>query len=378
MTHALAAVAKNTRIVVEIINDNLQKRMIKCMENKKKLCVYLIMLILTVGLIVTTLFVPIASVISKTMDSSQEVIDEASGTFNLLGFTNATGPLFGASYEAVGPVWLSILGVILNWLVLGFAALFLGFLVFELCTFKNNKFLLKQNMFTKKLGFVLGYFCASVAVFEIVAFSVTTALADGYFIYSLNVQIFVSLLLGLGIVVCAYLFGKKTNDLQTQNKVRDSLAFGLVVVFSALFLVFIFVSKTIDGLSFWNMSSLANEIHEPVAAEYFIGISQWATFALFFVAGFLLVYCLIGLIKSLKGKNINWLSGAVKRWSMAWLIICIVYLFLMTATTIVLYGCVWFDGNLVLSPLTFVMIVLTIIPYFISTNIPRNKSQKNN
>ena len=347
------------------------------MIDKKRLCSYLIMAILTVALILTTLFVPITEVISRTMDSSAEIIPEASGVFSLLGFTGSTLDLFGASYEADGPVWLSILGVTLNWLVLIFAIVLLGFLIFELCSLKKNGFLIKQNLFTKKFALVTGYFAASVAVFEIVAFNVTTALAAGYFVYSMGVQVFVSAIIAVGILICAYLSGKRNGSEQKQNKVRDCISFALAFVCSILFMVFIFAPQTLDGLSFWQMSKFANEIVWPIAGEYFVGISQWAVFALYLVLAFVCVYSVIGFIRSLQGKSINWLSAALKRWSMAWLIVCIVYLFLIVASTLVFYGCVWVDGIFVLSWTIFIMIILPIIPYFISTNIALNKKQKN-
>ena len=66
------------------------------MESKKRFYSFLSMGILILVLITTTLFVPIANIVSKTMDT-KETIDAATGTFSLITLTKNMWILFRAS-----------------------------------------------------------------------------------------------------------------------------------------------------------------------------------------------------------------------------------------------------------------------------------------
>ena len=334
---------------------------------------------LLVALIVTMFLVPIAKVETYDMNfepTAEHLIPEASGTLSLWQYTKAMLYMRDTCYVADGPVWLSVLGVALNWLIVFGAAVLLGFVVFELCTPNKENLTLKKNATAKKLALTLGYLVIGAFIYEVVAFGVTTALAFGYFNYAAHAEAYISLALAVGVLVCAYLSGKKVAQGQGPNKARDGVGFAVAGVFAALFFAFVFVPAALGDMSFWQLSSTANDFAAygyPIAAEYFVGISQWMTFAMTVPVGFVLVYSIIGFVRSMQGKSVNWLSGATKRWSMALLVYSFVYLFLMMATIICTFGCFWADGTWVINCLPFVMVLLPYVPYIMSTTISHNK-----
>ena len=343
------------------------------MQNKKRFFSFLVMGIVVVGLLLSLMFLPLADIVSRTMDADKVVIDSASGTFNLLSFTKAMSYLFDVSFSADGPVWLAILGFALNWLLVAGLLLLLALIVFELVTIGHDEWNSKKNVIAKKVALAVGYTAIGVSVFELVACIATTSMAGGYFVYKTSLSVYITVACAVAILVLAYISCKKQDD-QQSSKLRESVSFLLTFLFAGLFAGLIFVPQTMDNLSFWNMSYLANSIGEhPVAANIFVGISQWVTFALAVPLAFLAIYCLFGFCRSLIGKNTNWLSGAVKRWSMVWLIVGSVYLFLMTATVIVFYGCFYVDGNFILKPWSYAMLFLPYLPYIFSATISRNK-----
>ncbi len=157
---------------------------------------------------------------------------------------------------------------------------------------------------------------------------------------------------------------------------RDSLGFILTPIFAGVFVGMIFIPQTIMNHSFWQISSNASYITSPFAAEYFVGISQWTTFALFLPVAFLLIYGIIGFIRSLCGKSINWLSGAVKRWSTLLFILSLFYLFLMAASIMCIYGFFYFDGLFVFAPISIVTLISLPLPFILTRMISFNKKEK--
>lgn len=342
------------------------------MENKKRFYSFLSMGILILVLIVTTLIVPIADVVTKAL-GTKELVPEATGTYNLITFTKNMFLLFDFCYDASGPVWISILGVCLNWITLFLLVVLLGFVIFELCTIKKENWILKQNITAKKLALIAGYFSLIVFVLEIVSFILTTALANGYFIYNTYVQMYLSAALSVGILVCAYLSSKREFD-QKPNKAREAVGYALSFLSVAMFELLIFLPKTIDGRSLFDLSMLANDFgSRPVAAFDIVGLSQWATFILAVPTIFLFVYCLIGFIKTLKGKQCPKISHRIKRWTMAFVVMAFVYLVLETAAVIAVFGCFAYEGQLLISPLHLFMPVLTVAPYIFATTISISK-----
>lgn len=350
------------------------------MKNKKRFVSFAVMVGLLVALIVTMFLVPIVNV--KTYDMyTGDFIPEASGTLNLWAYTKAMMYMMATCFEADGPVWLSVLGVVLNWLVLIGAVVLLGFVIFELCTPNKENWTLKKNATAKKLALVVGYLTVSTFIYEMVAFGVTTALGQGYFNYAVNLQAYFTLALAVGVLVCAYLSGKKVAQEQKPNKARDGVGFAFAAVLSGIFFGLVFAPQMYDGLSFWQLAGTAGEFATwgyPIAAEIFVGISQWVTLAMAIPVGFVLVYSVIGFVRCMIGKSTDWLSGAVKRWSMALLVYSFVYLFMMMAaiTCYPYYLCFWFDGQWLITFLPFVMTLLPYGAYIMSTTISHNKKPK--
>lgn len=352
------------------------------MKDKKRFISFAVMAGLLVALIVTMFLVPIAKVTTYDMNynlSESPLIPEASGTLSLWTFTKSMLYMMATCYEADGPVWLSILGVALNWLIVFGAVVLLGFVVFELCTPNKENWTIKRNATAKKLALTLGYLVVGAFIYEVVAFGVTTALAEGYFSYVAQAQVYVSLALAVGILVCAYLAGKKVAQDQKPSKARDGVGFAVAGVFAALFFAFVFVPATIGNMSFWDLSGTASEfaaIGYPVAVSIFVEISKWMALAMLIPVGFVLVYSIIGFVRTLQGKDVNWLSCRTKRWGMALLIYSFVYLFLMMAALICTWGGFWFDGTWFINFLPFVMVLLPYVPYIMSTTISHNKKPK--
>jgi len=345
------------------------------MQNKKRFFCFLSIGIIAIGLLLCLFLLPLANIVSKTMDADKVVIDSASGTFNLLTFTKVMAYLFDVSFNADGPVWLAILGFALNWLIVAGLILLITLIIFELVTIRHTNWTSKKNVLTKKVALAVGYLAVGVSIFEIVACIITTSMADEYFEYKACIAVYITIACAVGIFVCAYLSCKKQGD-QQASKIRESTGFLLTFLFAGLFAGLVFIPQTIDNLSFWNMSYLANAIGEqPVAGNIFVGVSQWATFALAIPLVFLAFYSLFGFCRSLIGKSTNWLSGAVKRWSLVWLVLTLVYLFLMTATITVLYGSFYLDGTFILKPWSYVMQFLPYLPYIFSTTISINKNR---
>lgn len=344
------------------------------MESKKRFYSFLIMGILILALITTTLFVPIANIVSKTMDT-KETIDAATGTFSLITLTKNMWILFDSCYYASGPVWISILCVCLNWITLFLLVILLGFVIFELCAIKKENLILKQNVTAKKIALITGYFSLVVFVFEIVSFVLTTALAKGYFVYNASMQMYLSAVLSVGLLICAYISSKKQFE-QKPNKIREVLGYALTFVFVAVFELLMFLPKTIEGRSLFDLSMLANDFgSHPIVASDLVGLSQWVTFLFAVPTIFLFVYCLIGFIKALKGKQCPKIGRRIKRWTMAFAVMSLVYLVLETAAVIAVFGCFAYEGQLLISPLHLFMPVVAIVPYIFATTIAINKKQ---
>ena len=344
------------------------------MENKKQLISLIIIGLSGLFLVLSVLFLPIAEVVSKDMVSG-DIIPEASGVFNLITFSQAMLNISNACYNASGPAWLSVFGVALNWVLIILTILLIGFVVFELCTTKNSNLILKQNAVTKKLGLVVGYFAFVVCFFEIGSFLISTALAEGYFVYTPKLSMFLSVAFSIAILVCSYLLEKPNTQNQVPNKIRDSLGFSLTFLSVILFVMFVFIPQTIDGQSLFGISMLANDILKPVGGHVFVGLSQWVTF-------FMAIFVIVLLVKCLKGLNLISKNNtaktvkSLKRWTVIWAIWTLVYLFLMTASVVVVYGTFVFDGDLVISPITILMVILSLVPCLLSSTIASTKKEE--
>lgn len=345
------------------------------MENKKRFISFVVLAILALGVIVLALVLPLVNITSKSLNTG-EIIPEASGTFGLISFTNGMLWFSEACFNAGGPVWLSILGISLNWLIIFVAVALLIFSIIEVCTIKKQ-LIIKQNCTAQKIALFVGWLGVGVFVFEIISFALTTALGKGYFVYTPNAQVFVGASLSVSVLVCAYVSGKSQKTGQVQKKVRDCLCYALTFVFVVLFCCLIFIPQVCDE-SLWGLSMMANELgNKPVAGWLFVGISQWVTFLMAIPVLFLIIRTLTGFVKTLKGRDANKTAGAVRRWCVAWTVISAVYLLLMMAAIIIIFGAFSVDGELLISPITFLMPVLLILPYMLSTFLPYNKINKN-
>ena len=346
------------------------------MIDKRRFYSFLVIGILSVGLILTTLFLPIVNVISKSM-MTEAVIAEASGTFSLISFTRAMFYMVDACYTASGPVWLSILGVLLNWIVVFDLICLLVVIILELSTFKKQEMLFKRNNIAKKLSLFVGFLAFSVFIFEFVSFMITTMLSNGYFVYSADLQVFVTLTISLLIVICAYISGRKNQDVQSQNKIRDVICLTMSFISAVIMLILIFIPITPEGFSLWNISSFANDIGEdPYMASIFIGLSQWATIFMGIVIAFIFIYCIVAVVRSLKNKSINWLSLRTKRWSLSLAILSHIYFSLMIVGVITIYGGFVIDGVWTISPIIILMPILSLLPHIFSLTLPYNRKSK--
>lgn len=338
------------------------------MENKKQLVSLIIICALSLFSILVTLFLPIADVVSKNM-STAEIIPEASGTFGLITFSQSMLIIADVCYNASGPAWLPILGIALNWIVVIAIFMLICFAVFDLFTLNKETLTLKQNAITKKLALIVSYFALFVFIFEIITFVLTTALSHEYFIYTPNYGIFLTAGCFVGMLVCAYMLNKKQTENQNTNKVRDSVGYSLTIFSVILFVVFIFVPQTVDGLSLFNVSMLANSIgHYPYIGEYFVGISQWVTFLMAIPVLVLLTNCLRG-INNISRKNNPKILKSVRRWCVVWAIWTLLYLFLMSASIIIVYGAFWADNIAFISPLSIFMVMFAFAPCLINSMI---------
>ncbi len=350
------------------------------MKDKRRIICFSILAVLSIALVFVTLFVPMVHIVGKD-DSLNIVYDK---TISLVQYATDIPFLTTAAadvyFSATGPIWMGPTAILLNYLVVLFGIALFGFSIFEIASFKVEKFATKNNTLAKKIALVVGYLAVSVVVFEILSFILTTKFAGGYAGFYSAVQNYIVGGLGVGILVCAYMSGKKEKS-QTTNKVKNAVGYGISAFFSAFLFAFPFIpiySYDFFGSaeSLFSLSLRANEFASDSYGEVPIGITTYAVFAMILVGLFVLVYSIVGLVLSLKNKQTNWLSARVKRWSMALLIVYLVLFMLSFMAIAHLFTSVYIDGLFVYNAFAYIAVFLPFVPYIVSTMISWNKVKK--
>ena len=347
------------------------------MKDKKRLICFSIIAVLAIALVFVTLFVPMVHIVGKD-DSLNIVYDKTTSLVqyatDIPFLTTAAADVY---FTATGPIWMGTTAIMLNYLVVLFAIVLFAVSVFEIASFKVEKFATKNNTLARKIALVVGYLTVSVVVFEILSFILTTTFAGGYAGFYSVVQNYIVGGLGAGVLVCAYMSGKKEKS-QTTNKVKNAVGYGISAFFSAFLIALPFIpiySYDFFGSaeSLFSLSLRANEFASDSYGEVPIGITTYAVFAMILVGLFVLVYSIVGLILTLKNKETNWLSARTKRWSMALLIVYIVLFMLSIMAIAHLFTSVYIEGLFVYNAFAYIAVFLPFVPYIASTMISWNK-----
>ncbi|MBO4412578.1 MAG: hypothetical protein J5779_01015, partial [Clostridia bacterium] len=134
----------------------------------------------------------------------------------------------------------------------------------------------------------------------------------------------------------------------------------------------------IESLSFFNLSQQAPALSSEAyifntMGDYPIGFMQYFIFALIIANAFVFIYGLIGFILTLSGKQTNFLSSRIKRWSMAFLIIYYLIYVLAFCSIAVLVSTPIFDGISAFLPIGYILMFLPALPYAFATLCSVNK-----
>ena len=356
--------------------------------NKKKIIFNSIFICIGIALIFVALFVPFVHLIAR--DTSQVIVYEKSVSFLQYNFD---GPFFYTDaldvyFDATGPIWTAT-GGILMCLIVAVSGLVLTLSsIFDLALCKAKSLNVRNNVLSKKLALFIGYLTISIGVFAIVAFIVTTMLANGYVQFYISVAPCIFIALGIATVVLAHLYGKREQE-QNNDKVKNSIGFGLSALFALVSFVFVFLPQYsqdyfgADVRSFFSLSQQASELSiDPYIANTVgdipIGFVQWGIIALGIATAFMFIYGLIGFIFTLLGKKTNWLSSRIKRWSMAFLITYSVIYFLVLCSAGVLLSTLTlsYDQIYVFMPIAYLLMFIPYLPYVFSTMVSVNKKKK--
>ena len=250
--------------------------------------------------------------------------------------------------------------------------------IIELAT-KNKNLAIRDNALLRKLTLFLGYFMVSLFIFEFFSFLVTSIMAKGYAVFESNIQNYVTMALGIGLLVCGYSISKKNVE-QKKNKLKNCLGFGLCALFSLIGTAFLFAqqySKYLIGYdaSFYKLSSIVWDLGVAnTFGDYPIGLTNFAIYALIFINIFIFIYCLIGFILAIRGRDTNWLSSRVKRWTMAYLVTYTILYCLVLSGLAALMAGVFVDGVSMINALAYISVFIPFIVYACSCLISYNKN----
>lgn len=356
--------------------------------NKKQLYINIFLIIISVALIFTLLFVPLVHIIPKTFDNERNIIENAVGIYSLTNYTKSGIFLFTDAsdfyFGGAGPTWLSVFGILLNYLFIFILILFIAILTFNLITIKKDNLSIKNSIFSKKIGLIVGYFGIFVSIFEFTSFLLTTMLSNGYIEIYPKIQCYFTLFFSILILILTYLLNKR-KLIQEQNKSKNIIGFSLSGLFSLLFIIFCFLPQyTIwlgvfaENSSFWRVMSNPELTTDLIynGGDFAVGLNCICFYCMIIIMLFILIYSLIGVIRAVKNKSTNWLSGRVKRWSMSFLIFGIIYYCLIFATISVLTSEIWYDNLSVFLPFAYFSILFIFLPYLSSCIIPFCKKVK--
>lgn len=347
-------------------------------QNKKNLAYQIILLILSVALIFTTLFVPLLHLIA--CDSSKVVVyDKIVSLFQYTKdapFANEASNMYWSSN---GPIWLAVAGILLNYFAVAMLIVLAGLCIFAIITSKSEKFQ-KVNRSLKKMAILASSFMIFVFVFEFVSFILTTKLANGYASFEPYIQPHITLTLGIQLMVFGGLIEKeKYND--EQNKTKDIVGFSLSALFSILGIAFLFVPQFSEIMaaetSLFSLTRNATTYGvENMFGDVPIGLIFYVGFSLIFASLFVVIYSIFGIVRAAKGKSTNWLSSRLKRWSMAIFITNLVLDFLIYSSIAVLISSTEVIGQSVILP-TFFIAIFVPFALIISSEIISYKKKKN-
>ena len=351
------------------------------MNSKKRVVCFVLLFILAAGLCVTTLVVPMVNIVA--CDTSQTPVFQ--GTVNLIEYTKqqiflqpGVDDMF---FNATGPLWLATAGLLFNYLVVLMSGILAFVCLLELITSASTKLITRQNMFAKKLGKFVGIVSLIIYIFQIVCFIVTTMMSEGYASFTSDIQIYLGAGLSLFVLIFACLTGKKQNE-QEFRKAKNAMGFLYTALFAGATAGVMFLPVFSDLLptelqSVFNLTTNWASLGALQAGgDIPIGIIFYALIALGACCAFVFIYSMIGFILSLAGKRANWLSRAVKNWSVLLLIASTIVNVLVLTSVSVLFSAVFVDQFVVFAPLAIVMFVAPYLALFFSNMIAYNKKAK--
>ena len=360
------------------------------MKNKKRIIIFSILLVLSIALVLVALFAPTVNLVAKDTYKNVVYNKNVSVIEYVQDSPFITTDAYDVYFDATGPIYLATTGIMVNILsaVFGIVMFVVCALELALCWAKNVE--TRNNNLARKISLVAGYLTMFLSVFSVVAYFVTTMMANGYVEFNFAVGPFVSIGISLIAVVLAHLSGKKQPNDQP-NKVKNIVGFSLTALFSALAVVALFIPQfTADFLgpkttSFWNTAKQANALSaDPyvsnIFGDVFFGLSQYAIFAISIAGAFVFVYSIVGLILSACGKNANFFSGSIKRWSMAFVIAyCVQYFLVFCQLGIVVSTIAFVDPIetiFFLTPYAFALMFVPVLPYAFSTLVAYKRTKK--
>ncbi|MCR5553561.1 MAG: hypothetical protein K6F08_02335 [bacterium] len=342
------------------------------------------LLITSVILIVVSLFVPIVHIVGHAADELNSVVYDKNVNFltYIIDAPFFNTDAFDIYYNSTGPVWMATGAIMFNLLLcVGAIVLFILCLIDLISHNKNS--IIRNNVLTKKIAYYLGFISIFVAIFSAVSFIVTNSMANGYMEFYVNACPFVVLTIGVLTIIFASRLDKRV--LTSANKTRDSLGFaftGLSTIVSILALFIpIYIEAYFPKTSIYGASTMASDLlyEKPIvdmSGDFAFGLVRFVCFGLFFIAAFIIIYAIIGVIRSLFGKKTIFLSKAIKRWSMALIIGYFLTFSLVLCQTAVLSSSFYFMNILAFTWQFFVILFIPIIPYITSTLIAVEKKQK--
>ena len=207
------------------------------MKNKKQMLGLSLLIVLSVAFILCCLFLPLVYVELHDF-TTEELIVPLSKNYNLIEFIKLAGNefLFFLSYDAAGPMWLTIATMFFNiFTLVGCVFVLVLSIVGLIFAIANKPFGFKNSAIYKVASFVGGFAVLSF-VFQMVGSIVLTSMAKGLLIFNMLYGCFINLGLGVCILVSS-IFVKNKEGVLNKNKIRDAIFFALTAVASVGFAV---------------------------------------------------------------------------------------------------------------------------------------------
>ncbi len=352
------------------------------MKKKYKHVYFYILIILLLLLILSTFFVPIVRF--SALDKNN--VQVAKGVYTFIEYLKQQVFLTTDAYDIFffdGPVWLSVLGICLNFLIIIFAAITLALCIFEVLTKNNKNINIKQNNLTKKIVLFLGYFILISQIYTVVAFLLTTMLSNSYVSYLPGFECYISLIIATAMIIVGHLL-KKDKFEQKDNNKTEMIGFAGSAILTIISVAFIFVPQISSiaisdkNLNLFEFATKANSLIGNTApyGDFPIGISTYIIFALILCSLFTVIYSIIGFIKASKEKDTTWLSIRLKRWSFVFLIVYSIIYVLDIGGICSITSSLIFEGRFTLLFTSIIGIFLSFAPCIFANIVPLNKKPK--